>query len=161
MTCRRRAHAWLKVFAVLMSCLSISPSPFSCFIRLLCCSCTVTSRPPSRLQSLRRISLDPKARAKRTSARAARSLATWPIPRTPHQVRSTWRNSPLLDLAQWQCQEQQQTGHSFSLVFPVNPAHLPSGRGVNTYHTDSPTCQRTLAHLHSLHLRNNTSSLLH
>ena len=42
---RRRVHAWLKVFAVRMSYLSISPSPFSCFIRFLCCSHTVTSRP--------------------------------------------------------------------------------------------------------------------
>ena len=31
-----------------MSYLSISPSPFSCFIRLPCCSLTATSRPPSR-----------------------------------------------------------------------------------------------------------------
>ena len=30
-----------------MSYLSISPSPFSCFIRLSCCSLTVTSRAPS------------------------------------------------------------------------------------------------------------------
>ena len=45
---RRRVHAWRKVFAVRMSYLSISPSPFSCFIRLPCCSPTVISRPPSR-----------------------------------------------------------------------------------------------------------------
>ena len=46
---RRRVHAWRKVFAVRMSYLSISPSPFSCFIRLPCCSLTVISRPPSHL----------------------------------------------------------------------------------------------------------------
>ena len=45
---RHRAHAWLKVFAVRMSHLSISPSPFSCFIRRPCCSLTATSRPLSR-----------------------------------------------------------------------------------------------------------------
>ena len=37
---RHRVHAWLKVFAVRMSYLPMSP-PFSCFIRL-CCSRTVT-----------------------------------------------------------------------------------------------------------------------
>ena len=42
--------------------------------------------PRSRLHSLRRTSPDPKARVKSTSARAARSLATWPIPRTPQVV---------------------------------------------------------------------------
>ena len=66
--------------------LSISPSPFSCFIRLLCCSRTVTSRPHSCLHSLCRTVPDPKARVKRTSARAAGSLATRPIPRTPQVV---------------------------------------------------------------------------
>ena len=45
----RHEHAWLKVFAVCMSYLSISPSPFSCFIRRLCCSRTVNSTPRSRL----------------------------------------------------------------------------------------------------------------
>ena len=78
----RHEHAWLKVFAVCMSYLSISTSPFSCFIRRLCCSRTVTSTPRSRLHRLRRASPDPKARVKRTSARAPGSLATWPIPRT-------------------------------------------------------------------------------
>ena len=43
-TYRHRVHAWLTVFAVRMSYLSVSPSPFSCFIRLPCCSLTVTSR---------------------------------------------------------------------------------------------------------------------
>ena len=75
---RHRVHAWLKVFAVRMSYLSISPSPFSCFILLLCCSRTVTLTPRSRLPVP-----DPKARVWRTSARAARSLATWPNQRTP------------------------------------------------------------------------------
>ena len=49
-----------------MSYLSISPSPFSCFIRLLCCSRTVTSRPHSCLHSLCRTVPNPKARVKRT-----------------------------------------------------------------------------------------------
>ena len=53
-TYRNRVHAWLKVFAVRMSYLSISPSPFSCFIRRPCCSRTVTSRPHSRLHRFRR-----------------------------------------------------------------------------------------------------------
>ena len=66
--------------------LSISPSPLSCFIRLFCCSRTVTSRPHSCLHSLCRTVPDPKARVKHTSARAAGSLATWPIPRTPQVV---------------------------------------------------------------------------
>ena len=82
-TYRHRVHAWLKVFAVRMSNLSISPFPFSCFIRRPCCSRTVTSTPPSRLHLPCRTVPDPNACAERTSARAARSLATWPIPRTP------------------------------------------------------------------------------
>ena len=45
----RHEHAWLKVFAVRMSFLSISPFPLSCFIRHPCCSRTVTSTPRSRL----------------------------------------------------------------------------------------------------------------
>ena len=78
----RHEHAWLKMFAVCMSYLSISPSPFSCSIRRLCCSRTVTSTPRSRLHRLRRALPDPKARVKRTPARTPGSLATWPIPRT-------------------------------------------------------------------------------
>ena len=81
--CRHRVHAWLKVFAARMSLLSVSPSPFSCFICRPCCSRTVTSTPRSRLHLPCRTVPDPKARVKRTSARAARSLATWPVPRTP------------------------------------------------------------------------------
>ena len=88
-TYRHRVHAWLKVFAVCMSYLSISPSPFSCFIRHPCCSRTVTSTPRSGLHLPCRTVADPKARVKHTSARAARSLATWPIPRTPHQFYKT------------------------------------------------------------------------
>ena len=48
----RHVHAWLDVFAMRMSYLSISPSPFWCFIRHPCCSRTVTSRPPSCLHRL-------------------------------------------------------------------------------------------------------------
>ena len=59
-------------------------SPISCFIRHPSCSRTVTSSPRSRLYLPCRTVPDPKARVKRTSARAARNLATWPIPRTPH-----------------------------------------------------------------------------
>ena len=40
-TYRRCVHAWLTVFALRMSYLSISPSPFSCFIHRLYCSRTV------------------------------------------------------------------------------------------------------------------------
>ena len=50
-----------KVSAVCMSYLSVSPSPFSCFIRRLCCSRTVTSTPHSRLHHLRRTSPEPKS----------------------------------------------------------------------------------------------------
>ena len=82
-TYRHRVRAWLKVFAVCMSHISISLSLFSCFIRHPCCSRTVTSTPRSRPHRLRRALPDPKARVKRTSARAPGSLATWPIPRTP------------------------------------------------------------------------------
>ena len=67
-----------------ISYISISPSPFSCFIHRPCCSRTVTLTPRFRLHRLRRALPEPKARVKRTSARAPRSLATWPIPRTPH-----------------------------------------------------------------------------
>ena len=84
---RHPVHAWLKMFAVRMPHLSISPSPFSCFIRRLCGSRTVTSRPHSCLYSLCQTVPDPKARVERTSARAG-SLATWPIPRAPHNRRS-------------------------------------------------------------------------
>ena len=49
----------------------------------LCCSRTVTSTPRSRLHLPCRTAPDPKAPVQRTSARAARSLATCPIPRTP------------------------------------------------------------------------------
>ena len=80
---RHRVHAWLKVFAVRMSHVPISCSPFSYFIHRLYRSRTVTSTPRSRLHLPCRKVPDPKARDKRTSARAARSLATWPIPRTP------------------------------------------------------------------------------
>ena len=84
-TYRHCVHRWLKVFAVRMLYLSISPSPFSCFIRLLCCSRTVTLTPRSRLHLPCRTVPDPNARVQRTSARAARSLAPWLIPRTPQR----------------------------------------------------------------------------
>ena len=77
----RHEHAWLKVFAVCMPYLSISLSPLSCFIFRLRCSRTVTSTPRSGLHRLRRAWPDPKARVKRTSARAPGRLANWPIPR--------------------------------------------------------------------------------
>ena len=72
-----------------MSYLSISPSPFSCFIRRPCCSRTVTSTPRSCLHLPCRTVPDPEARVQRTSTRAARSLANWPIPRTPQVVSPT------------------------------------------------------------------------
>ena len=54
------------------------------------------SRPHSRLHRLRRTVPDPKARVQRTSARAARSLAPWPTPRTPQVMspRSSTRSLP-------------------------------------------------------------------
>ena len=91
-----------------VSYLSISLSPFSCFIRRLCCSRTVTSTPRSRPHRLRRALPDPKARVKRTSARAPVSLATWPIPRTP-QVMSP-RSS---NLRGWWHDAHQRSGPQF------------------------------------------------
>ena len=73
-----------KVCCVWMSHISVSPFLLSCFVRRPCCSRTVTSTPRSRPHRLRRALPDRKARVKRTSARAPRSLATWPIPRTSH-----------------------------------------------------------------------------
>ena len=75
-------HAWLKVPKVCcmrMSLISISPSPFPCFTLHPCCSRTDTSTPCSRPHSSQAMP-DPKARVKRTSVRAPRSLATWPRP---------------------------------------------------------------------------------
>ena len=70
---RHRAHAWLKVFAVRMSRLPVSRSPFSCFIRRPCRFRTATSTSRSCLHLPCPIVPDPKARVKRTSARAAGS----------------------------------------------------------------------------------------
>ena len=50
---------------------------------------TVTSTPRSRLHLPGRTVPDPEARVKRTSARAARSFATWPIPRTPQSGKTS------------------------------------------------------------------------
>ena len=61
---RHCVHAWIKVFAVRMSYLPISPSPFSCFS----CSSTVTSTLRSCLHLPYRTAPDLKARVKRTSA---------------------------------------------------------------------------------------------
>ena len=83
-------HAWLeclKKFVACMSCLSISPSPFSCFTCHPCCLLTVTSRPFQTLTSTTFLSsfTRPKARVKRTSTRAPRSLATSGQVRSPHR----------------------------------------------------------------------------
>ena len=67
--------------------LHLALSIFSCFIRLLCCSRTVTLTPRSRLHLPCRTVPDPKARVQRTSARAVRSLASWLIPRTQQVMR--------------------------------------------------------------------------
>ena len=85
---RHRVHAWLKVFAVRMPHLPISPSPLSCFIHRRCSPRTVTSTLRSCLHLPCRTVPDPKARVKRTSARAEGSLASWPIARTPQEFRS-------------------------------------------------------------------------
>ena len=50
------------------------------------CSRTVTSTPRFRLHLPCRAVPGPQARVKRTSARAARSLASWPIQRTPQDA---------------------------------------------------------------------------
>ena len=66
--------------------LSISPSPFSCFIRRPCCSRTVTSRPTSPTHSS-----TPSCRTFPTQKRGSSalwtrtsSLATWPSPSPTH-----------------------------------------------------------------------------
>ena len=59
---RHRVHAWLKEFAVRMSYLFISHSPFSCFIRFPCCSRTVTSSLGSCLHRKRGLSALPHER---------------------------------------------------------------------------------------------------
>ena len=93
-TCGDRVHAWLAVFAVCMSHISVSPSPYSCFICRPCCSHTVTSTPRSRPHRLRRALPDPRARVERTSARAPGSLATWPIPRHTFNESTPYRTIP-------------------------------------------------------------------
>ena len=88
-----------KVCCMRMWLISISPSPFSCFTLHPCSSLTVTSRPRSRLWRPRlpcRTVPDPKARVKRTSARAVGSLATWPIPRSPQVMSPTSSTRSLL-----------------------------------------------------------------
>ena len=116
-TYRHRVQAWLNIFTVHISYISISPSPFSCFIHRPCCSRTVTSTPRFRLHRLRRALPEPKARVKRTSARAPRSLATWPILRTPHfKAKDMLRkankkkngNHPTI-LSRWKEQESYRT----------------------------------------------------
>ena len=87
----RMAQGCMKrVFTVCMSCLSISPSPLSCFTRLPCCSPTdtsTTSSRPSRPHRLCWAYSDPKARDQRNSALVRRSLATWPTCPTAHPNR--------------------------------------------------------------------------
>ena len=79
-TCRHRVHSWLKVFAVRMSELDLLTLSVLMF------------HPPSLLfphghfeTTFPSVPSSSNCRrpVKRTSARAARSLATWPIPRTP------------------------------------------------------------------------------
>ena len=88
---RVNTHAWLKdlnkVFAVCMSHISVSLSLSSCVTLHPCCSRTVTSTPRSRPHRFRRAQPDPKARVKRTTAWAPRSLATWPIPTHSTELR--------------------------------------------------------------------------
>ena len=55
----------------------------TCHISSSSCSRTVTSTSHSRLLLPCRAVPDPKARVQRNSARAAKTLATWPIPLTP------------------------------------------------------------------------------
>ena len=91
-TYRYRVHAWLKVLAVCMSYLSISPSPFSCFIRRHCCSRTVTSTPRSRPDRLRRALPDPK---RGSSARPHERRGVWLPGRSHalHILQNSWLTS--------------------------------------------------------------------
>ena len=63
--------------AFCMSCLSVSPSPFSCFNRRPCCSLTATFSAPHLCRALPA----PKARGMRTPTRGALSIGQ--IQRTP------------------------------------------------------------------------------
>ena len=74
-------HAWLKVMKkVFVACACLhSHDPFFC----PCCSFTwhfETNRTDTPVRTILPNFLDPKARVKRTSARATSSLATWPSP---------------------------------------------------------------------------------
>ena len=94
-TYRHHVHVWVKIVAVRMTYLIISSFPFSYVIRRLDYSRTITSTSRSGLLLPCRTVADPKARSKRTSARAARSFATWSIQRTP-QIRSPKSSTRLL-----------------------------------------------------------------
>ena len=85
-TYRHRVHAWLKVFAVRMSFLSISPSPFSCFIRRPCCSRTVTSAPRSCLHLPCRTVPGPK---RGSSALPHERRGVW-LPGRSHALPKLW-----------------------------------------------------------------------
>ena len=82
-----------------MSYLSTSTSPFSCFIRRLCCSRTVTSTPRSRLHRLRRAHqtqmrstcATPHVRRRvwLTSFQSSTKPLLWTVTRRPATVRTT------------------------------------------------------------------------
>ena len=101
-------HAWLKVMEkVFVECASLlffeSPSPFSCFTRLPCCSCTVTSRPTSPTHSSARSCRTFPTQKRGSSALCTRtsSLAIWPSPSSSHSRRHCWTwNSRSLVLTQ-------------------------------------------------------------
>ena len=85
-------HAWLEVprrFFAHVSRLSISPSPFSC-ITHLCCSCTVTSRPPSRPHVLAVLTCPKSAGHAHLRTRTI-SLAIWPRPPSTQHSRPQTR----------------------------------------------------------------------
>ena len=84
-THRHRVHAWFKEFAVRI----ISPHLIFSFLMFHRPSLLFPyGRFDTSFPSVPSLPIfpDPKARVKRTSARVARSVATWPIPRTPHSV---------------------------------------------------------------------------
>ena len=137
--------------------LSISPSPFSCFIRLFCCSRTVTSRPHSCLYSLCRTVPDPKARVKHTSARAAGSLATWPIPRTPQGCQpkefdkisspdgdTTLINDPNYDdTSDFSKITRENTGlFGVSTMLEASVSHVSHGESKDSMHRETVARQR-------------------
>ena len=136
----RHEHAWLKAFATCVSYLPISLSPFSCFIRRLCCSRAVTSTPRSLLHRLRRAL--PEAHL-RTSAGKFGYLADpthltiWGMLESCRKPLSTWI-FPHVEL-QWMCAQINCASKFGSLTIKrhLEKQPLPMTRASNVPITDN------------------------